>query len=115
MKNEDQVQLVEDCLLAYQEQDKAAAEKLIHPDFTFISPQDDRIDRAAYFKRCWPFSELKPTYQFIETTESKNGLLLLYNCITKDGKQFRNVELFTFKDGQILSVEVFFGNPKFNV
>lgn len=110
MKNE---QLVTNCLLAYQQQDQAACEKLIHPDFTFTSPQDDRIGRDAYFKRCWPFNALKPAYQFIEMVDSKDGLYLLYNCTTADKKQFRNMEYFTFKAGQILSVEVFFGNPKF--
>jgi len=111
MKNE---KLVKDCLLAYQQHDRAACEKLLHPGFTFISPQDDRIDRDAYFKRCWPFSDLKPSYQLIEMVNSAHGLYLLYHCTTADQKQFRNVEYFTFKDGQIFSVEVFFGNPKFN-
>jgi ketosteroid isomerase-like protein len=34
---------------AYRAQDRAAAEQLIGEDFVFSSPQDDHVDRPAYF------------------------------------------------------------------
>jgi hypothetical protein len=43
---------------AYVKKDRAAIEKLIAQDFHFTSPLDNRIDRATYFARCWPNSEL---------------------------------------------------------
>ena len=36
------------------QQDRDAAESLIADDFLFTSPQDDHIDRAAFFERCFP-------------------------------------------------------------
>jgi hypothetical protein len=39
---------------AYERDDRSAIEPLLHPELTFTSPQDARIDRAAYFDRCWP-------------------------------------------------------------
>jgi ketosteroid isomerase-like protein len=41
---------------AYENDDRPAIEQLLHPGFTFTSPSpdDDRIDRATYFERCWP-------------------------------------------------------------
>jgi len=43
---------------AYVSKDRAAIEALIAPDFHFTSPLDNRIDRATYFARCWPNSEM---------------------------------------------------------
>lgn len=39
---------------AYRAQDRDAAEPLYSPDFVFTSPQDDHIDREAFFERCFP-------------------------------------------------------------
>ena len=38
---------------AYIAQDRQAAERLIADDFMFTSPQDDHIDREAFFERCF--------------------------------------------------------------
>src|ERR1700704_3599855 len=42
---------------AYREGDRATAEGLVAEDFVFTSPQDDHIDRAAFFEQCFPTSE----------------------------------------------------------
>ena len=47
-------EVVHEYFAAFQAQDRATAERLLAQDFTFSSPRDDRIDRAAYFERCWP-------------------------------------------------------------
>jgi hypothetical protein len=36
--------------------DRAAAEAMVASDFNFTSPLDNRLDRAMFFKRCWPNS-----------------------------------------------------------
>ncbi|MCM2578944.1 nuclear transport factor 2 family protein [Streptomyces meridianus] len=46
--------IVRACLESYLAQDREAAERLIADDYVFSSPQDDRIDRAAFFERCFP-------------------------------------------------------------
>ena len=50
-------QVIRKCYAAYQTGDRGAIEPLLSEDFTFTSPLDDHIDRAAYFSRCWPNSE----------------------------------------------------------
>jgi hypothetical protein len=42
---------------AYVDKDRAAIEVIIGDDFHFTSPLDNKIDRQAYFDRCWPNSE----------------------------------------------------------
>lgn len=39
---------------AYRAQDRETAERLLADNLTFTSPQDDHIDRATYFQRCFP-------------------------------------------------------------
>jgi len=49
--------LIRRCYAAYETNDRSAIESILSDDFIFSSPLDDHIDRAAYFKRCWPNSE----------------------------------------------------------
>ncbi|WP_406734014.1 hypothetical protein [Streptomyces sp. NBC_01794] len=46
--------VVEAAFRRYRSQDRAAAVPLYADDFTFTSPQDDHIDKAAFFDRCFP-------------------------------------------------------------
>ena len=39
---------------AYVDKDRATIESVIADDFHFTSPLDNRLDRKAYFGRCWP-------------------------------------------------------------
>jgi ketosteroid isomerase-like protein len=94
---------------AYQSKDRALIERLLTADFTFTSPYDDVIDRAAYFVRCWPTSELFRTFVLEKVTEQGDDVFVDYKCTTKQGKEFRNVEVLTFKGDQIRSVNVYFG------
>ncbi len=34
---------------------------------------------------------------------------MIYLCVAKDGKSFRNVEFFTFQGDKISQIEVYFG------
>ena len=65
---------------AFQDADRAEMESLLGDGFTFTSPWDDHIGRAAWFERCWPFAGT-----------------------------FRNTELFRFDGDRIRSIDVFFG------
>jgi hypothetical protein len=49
--------LVRKSYACYPARDRQTHETLIAPDFHFTSPYDDRIDRAEYFRRCWPNCE----------------------------------------------------------
>jgi ketosteroid isomerase-like protein len=96
---------------AYRANDRKAVEDSFAGDFTFTSPYDDEIDKASYFERCWPASVsgwLKQ--QTIERIFVQNDeAFVTYQCITTDGKRFRNTEFFSFEGERIKRIDVYFG------
>ena len=94
---------------AYVAKDRGAIEKLIAADFHFTSPLDNRIDRATYFARCWPNSERIDDFNFINLVRDGDRVFVTYEGHTGDGERFRNTEIVTVRDGQIVEVEVYFG------
>lgn len=94
---------------AYIAKDRTAMEKLIAADFHFTSPLDNRIDRAAYFARCWPISEKAEKFDFIHLVPDGDRVFVTYEGRTRDGHAFRNTEIMTIRAGQIIEVEVYFG------
>jgi ketosteroid isomerase-like protein len=101
--------LVRKCFSAYELKDRQMIEDLLSDDFTFTSPLDDRIDRAEYFKRCWPNSENIQNFQIEKLFENDNEAFVRYECEMKAGKKFRNTEWFRFEGGKLKEVQVFFG------
>jgi SnoaL-like domain len=93
---------------AYVAKNRAVIEKLIAADFHFTSPLDNRIDRATYFARCWPNSERIDGFKFINLVPDRGRVFVSYEGHTKNGERFRNTEIVTARDGQILEVEVYF-------
>lgn len=47
-------EIVRASFAAYVDQDREAADALLADDFVFTSPQDDHIDKATWFERCYP-------------------------------------------------------------
>ena len=85
-------------------------EALVADDFAFWSPQDDGIDRAAYFARCWPGHELPRRSRTCGCSELGGGeVLVTYEAERTDGTRFRNTEVLTFAGEQLVKVEVYFG------
>jgi ketosteroid isomerase-like protein len=109
--------LVRKCFSAYELKDRQMIEDLLSDDFTFTSPLDDfarrtlrkRIDRAEYFKRCWPNSENIQSFKIEKLFENDNEAFVRDECETKAGKKFRNTEWFRFEGGKLKEVQVFFG------
>ncbi|PKL77591.1 MAG: DUF4440 domain-containing protein [Candidatus Melainabacteria bacterium HGW-Melainabacteria-1] len=91
----------------HQRQDEAEA--LFAEPFSFTSPYDDAIDKAAYFERCWPNAgKLKD--QVIENMLVEGTLgYVTYQASTPEGMTFRNTECFHFDGNRICRIEVFFG------
>lgn len=102
-------QTIRQCFAAYETKDRAVVEALLTQDFTFTSPYDDAIDRAAYFERCWPNSERVTRIDVERVFEQGDEAFATYLFTGKDGKQFRNTEFFTFDGDRIRSVHVYFG------
>jgi ketosteroid isomerase-like protein len=94
---------------AYVSKDRAAIEALISPDFHFTSPVDNRIDRATYFARCWPNSETLSGFDFINLVADGERVFVTYEGRHADGRSFRNTEIVTVRESQIVDVEVYFG------
>jgi ketosteroid isomerase-like protein len=94
---------------AYESGDRDAVEAILSSDFTFYSPPDPGIDRATYFERCWPNSQLIDAFEFIRLAEVGDEVLVTYEATRTDGTRFRNTELHTFDGDRISRVEVYFG------
>src|SRR5438094_10530342 len=107
-KADDNVAIARAAYEAYVAKDRAAIENLIAPDFHFTSPLDNRIDRATYFARCWPNSKTIIGFDFINLVPNRERVFVTYEGKAKD-RAFRNTEIVTVRDSQIVDGEVYFG------
>jgi ketosteroid isomerase-like protein len=102
---------------AFERHDRSFMEENLAVDFTFTSPFDDRIDRAAYFERCWPKQPLHQKFDFVTVMQEGDRVFVAYDCTMRrpndlhPSMRFRNAELMTFRDGKLIATEVFFGDP----
>ena len=94
---------------AYVAKDRSAIERLIADDFHFTSPLDNRIDRATYFARCWPNSTWIQDFDYINLVPDGDRVFVTYEGRSTKGSSFRNTEILTVRNGQIVEVEVYFG------
>ena len=95
-------------LQAYVDKDRDAIERLIAEDFHFSSPLDNRIDRDAYFRLCWPNSRHMEDFEIVRLTADRGTVFVTY-IGTVSGLRFRNTEVHTLRDGKVVEVEVYFG------
>jgi ketosteroid isomerase-like protein len=97
-------------LAAYRAGDRAIAESLIAEKFVFTSPQDDHIDRAAFFERCFPTSERFASQELKRVASTGDDVFIMYEYqLRETGERYRNTELLTVHDGQVVEAQVFFG------
>ncbi|MCC6802336.1 MAG: nuclear transport factor 2 family protein [Anaerolineae bacterium] len=101
--------MVRKMFAAFFGQDRQALEALLSDDFTFTSPNDDHIDKAAYFERCFPNSVQFKSHAVEQVFVKGDAAFARYVAQLKDGKRFHNVEYYQFADGKIRSVDVYFG------
>lgn len=95
---------------SYVKGDRATAESLIAEEFTFTSPQDDHIDRAAFFERCFPTSYRFSYQELKQVASTGDSVFVMYEYeLRETGERYRNAELHTVRDGQIVEAQVFFG------
>jgi ketosteroid isomerase-like protein len=108
---DDRLALIRRYYQAYENDDRAGIEQLLHPDFTFTSPSpdDDRIDRATYFERCWPPHEHITSFTLVDVCADAHGALVRYRATEVAGPGFANVERFEFTGDHISHVDVYFG------
>jgi ketosteroid isomerase-like protein len=94
---------------AFAAKDRDTMETLLADDFHFTSPLDNRIDRASFFKRCWPNNAAITGFDFIYTVAMGDRVFVTYEGHSANGRGFRNTEIMTIRDGKIVDVEVYFG------
>ncbi|MBM9468810.1 DUF4440 domain-containing protein [Nakamurella leprariae] len=95
---------------AYLAQDQPTAERLLAEDFVFTSPQDDRLDRAAFLDRCFPTAgRLTSQRTLVLTGIDAERVLLVYEQELRDGSRHRNAEISTVRDGRLVATDVYFG------
>ena len=97
------------CFEAFRDRRRTDAEAVIADDFTFTSPYDDAIDRAAYFDRCWPNGDRFASFDIGRVVVDGDAAFVTYLATLVDGVSFRNTEYLTVRDGQVTSVNVYFG------
>jgi len=95
---------------AYQRQDRGAEDRLLSDDFVFTSPQDDHIDRATFFERCFPTADRLITQEMLYVVPAgDDDVFAMYEYELTTGERHRNVELLTVREGQVVETQVFFG------
>jgi ketosteroid isomerase-like protein len=95
---------------AFRVQDAAATSQLMADDFVFTSPQDDRIDKAAWLEKCFPTADHFAWQKLLAVTEvDAETVLAYYEYELQSGNRFRNTEIISVRGGRIAEVQVFFG------
>ena len=83
---------------------------LLADEFTFTSPNnDDPIPAAKFYEKCWVQAAYIQKFHVIKIIGNGNKAFVMYECYTKNNGSFRNTEYFTFTNGKIKEIEVFFG------
>lgn len=104
------VDVVRTAFESYLTQNREAAAEVMADDLVFTSPQDDHIDRAAYFERCFPTVDRLRSQEILEAAPAgDDGVFVLYEYELKSGGRYRNTEFITVRDGRITEIQVFFG------
>ena len=102
-------EIIRTLFAAYLAADREAVAALFTDDFRFTSPYDDEIDKPTYFERCWRISDWIDRHELERIVVDGNEAFVNYRCLAKDGKSFRNTELFRFEGDRIARIEVYFG------
>jgi ketosteroid isomerase-like protein len=97
---------------AWEKADWDSLEALMADDFTFSSAAgDDHISKSTYKAQCWE-SQKGRIERFDLELVAGNGdeAFVKYSGHTKNGRAFRNVEVFRFRGPKIESIECYFGD-----
>ena len=108
-RSEDKEQFIRSLFGAYRTKQRHIVEDILGEGFTFTSPYDDAIDKAAYFERCWPNSERIREHVLEKILVEGDEAFVRDKCITTDGREFRNTEFFRFDGDKLVEVQVYFG------
>lgn len=96
----------------WEKKDWGPLDRLLADDFTFSSAAgDDHISKSTFKTRCWESQiDFIAHFDLERITTGKNDAFVKYLCHTKNGKSFRNVEYIRIRNGQLESIECYFGS-----
>lgn len=96
---------VRDLFAAYSRADRATIDEIFADDLHFTSPYDNRLDKAGYFRHCWP-PPADLGFELVRTAEVDDCVYVTYEA----GGVGRNTEAITFDaDDRVREIEVYFG------
>ena len=96
---------------AYEFQDREAMEHLLSRNFSFCSPLNHRIDRATYFRECWPIQP-QQTIRIERIIEKGTEAFVTYECQRLDGTYFQNTGFFILEDDKIRHLHIYCDSPQ---
>lgn len=105
----DRIQTTKEFYKAFAKGDRSFVEEHLTDNFTFSAPPDPFLDRAGYFKRCWPSAGKGQAFEFIRLIESGDEVIVTYESKHPNGTKGRNTEILTFEGDKVSKAEVYFG------
>src|ERR1700743_960766 len=96
---------------AWEQKDWGPGDSWLADNFTFTSAAgDDHISKTTFKTRCWETQiDFIGHFDLERIATGTEDAFVKYLCHTKDGKSFRNVEDLRIKNGQLQSIECYFG------
>ena len=103
--------VVRDMFDAYLAGDALRGAALLDEAFTFTSPQDDHIDKAAFMAQCFPTAQRVSSQELLHVVgDGGDGVFVMYEYVLRDsGERHRNTEHIVVRDGLLVETNVFFG------
>ncbi|HVV90179.1 MAG TPA: nuclear transport factor 2 family protein [Solirubrobacterales bacterium] len=106
----DRIELAKAHYRAFSTGDRATVEELLAEEFEFHSPADEQgLDRAGWFERCWPGAGSLTGFEFVRLIEDGDEVVVTYEATRRDGSRFRNTEVLGFDGDKQVRAEVYFG------
>jgi len=104
-------ELVRNWYAAWDKKDWGPLDSMLADNFTFSSAAgDDHISKSAFKAQCWQTQiDFIEHFDLERITTGAEDAFVKYLCHTKNGKSFRNVEYLRIKNGQLQSIECYFG------
>jgi ketosteroid isomerase-like protein len=96
---------------AWEKKDLVTFNMLLADNFTFTSAAgDDHISKSTFKAQCWDTQvDFIGHFDLERITTGEGDAFVKYLCHTKNGKSFPNVEYLRIKNGQLESIECYFG------
>src|SRR5580658_10521841 len=110
-QNSTNEELIREWYSAWENKDLGTFNTLLADNFTFTSAGgDDHISKSTFKSQCWDTQvDFIGHFDLERITAGAEDAFVKYLCHTKNGKSFRNVEYLRIKNGQLESIECYFG------